>query len=120
MEEPAVKVLPIRGYRAIQLTLSCWGRGLFCLALVLAATRAAHATPGISFSATRLDYGNQLLGQRSPAQTLTLTNSGTSPLLIYSLNFTGTNPGDLVIGSDSGEATLAPGASRTVGIQFRP
>jgi hypothetical protein len=114
-----LKALLTCGGRATRSPLSRCGRGLLCLTLALAAT-GAHADPGISFSPSRLDYGNQLVGIRSTAQTLTITNSGASPLTISSLSFTGTNPGDFVIGSDSSEATLAPGASRSLGIQCRP
>jgi hypothetical protein len=74
----------------------------------------------VAFSTSRLDFGNQFLGYRSAAQTLKIINFGTGPLVIRSISFTGANPDDFVISKDSGEGTLAPGASRTLGIQFRP
>jgi hypothetical protein len=96
------------------------GRTLLGLTLALAVTSVASAAPGVSFSATQVSYGNQLVGIRSAAQTLSITNSGDSPLTINSISFAGTNPGDFVINSDTGQATLLPGASRTLAIQCRP
>jgi hypothetical protein len=92
--------------------------GFWSLILALAAG-AAHADPGVSFSPSSLGFGNGLVGQWSPAQTLTLTNTGASLLTINSISFTGSNPGDFAISSDSSEANLAPGASRTLGIHFK-
>jgi hypothetical protein len=110
-------ILERRGATAV--LHSAW-KSLLGLAITLTFTGGAQAAPGVSFNASRLDYGNQLVGVRSAAQALTITNSGSSPLTISSVSFTGANPGDFLIGSDSGEGTLAPGASRLVGIQCRP
>jgi len=92
---------------------------LLCLALALSSARAVAAAPAVSFSATRLDFGNGLVGQPGTTQPLTLTNSGASPLLINSISFTGTNPGDFSISSDSGQATLAPGTARSLSVRFK-
>src|SRR5690349_1045319 len=104
--------------RCVPLTLMArLSRPLLGLAAILALAGTAHATPILSFSTTRLDYGNQLVNIPSAAQTLTIANNGDSPLTINSISFTGTNPRDFLIGSDTGQAVLAPGAARTLGIQ---
>lgn len=92
--------------------------GMLCLGLLLGGV--SHADPGVSFSPTRLDFGRQIYGRRTAPQTVRITNSGSTPLTIRSLSFTGSQPADFVIATDSGETTLAPGGSRTLAIQFRP
>jgi hypothetical protein len=104
----------------VRLPHPCLQRALPALTLAAAATTTAFAAPGVTLSTTHLEYGNQLLGQRTAAQTLTITNSGDSPLAIQTVSLVGADPRQFVIGSDTGEAVLASGASRQVGIQFRP
>ena len=50
--------------------------------------------PGVSLSPTSLSFGNQNVNSTSPAQTVTLNNSGTAALTINSISLTGTNSGD--------------------------
>jgi hypothetical protein len=56
----------------------------------------------------------------SAAQALTLTNTGTAPLVIGRLALAGANPGDYQIVQDSGGSPLAPGASRALTLRFTP
>src|SRR5207237_9824312 len=67
-----------------------------------------------------LDCGNQPVGSTSDARGVTLTNSGLAPLHLGTVAVTGTNSADFAIVSDSGETTLAPGASRTITLRFSP
>ena len=82
--------------------------------------------PSVTFGISRLNspstiaFGNQALGASSATQTLTLTNSGTASLTITSISLTGANAGDYQIVADSGPASLAPGASRTLTVRFTP
>ena len=57
----------------------------------------------------------------SAPQTVTVSNTGNQPLHVSSVTLVGTNPGDFAISSNpcSG-ATVAIGASCTVGVTFRP
>jgi hypothetical protein len=93
---------------------------LLWVTAALVAAGTALAAPGISFSAGQTDFQHQLVGQPSGARTVLVTNSGDSPMVISNVNMQGPNAADFVIVSDSGEGTLAAGASRSVGIGFRP
>ncbi len=68
-----------------------------------------------SLSATTLSFGSQLVGTTSPAQSITLSNYGTTTLSIASIattaNFDET---------DSCGSSLAAGASCTVNVTFTP
>jgi hypothetical protein len=77
---------------------------------------AAHAgTPAVTLSPTSLTFGTQLKGTTSPAQTATLTNTGTASLTISGLRasaaFTQTN---------TCPASLAAAASCTISVSFAP
>src|SRR5205814_1300270 len=76
--------------------------------------------PELRISTGSVDFGYQPVGTTSAAQTVTLTNVGEVPLAVDGLSFTGPNPDRFAIASDTGETTLAPGASRTVQITFNP
>src|SRR5437879_949793 len=53
--------------------------------------------PPVSFPTTTLFRSAQRLSTTSPAQTVTLTNSGTATLSITSIALAGSNPGDFAI-----------------------
>lgn len=74
----------------------------------------------VTVSPLSLDFGDQDIDEGATAvQTVTITNNGTSIL-----NFTGAGVdlagSDFAIANDSGEPTLAPGASRTIGLNYDP
>jgi probable HAF family extracellular repeat protein len=71
--------------------------------------------PLLTVSAEALIFGVQ---PTSSAQTLTLTNHGDAPLLINAIGVDGPNAGSFKIVSDTGEPSLATGASRTLTIAF--
>ena len=78
--------------------------------------------PAISFSPTSLAFGNQTVGTTSPAQNVTLTNSGTGPMTISSIGLTGANAGDYAQTNTCplSPSTLAAGASCTISGTFTP
>ncbi|HEX2910976.1 MAG TPA: choice-of-anchor D domain-containing protein [Chloroflexia bacterium] len=77
--------------------------------------------PVLSLSARSLDFGNQIIGSVSPAQTLTLTNSGTADLSINQLQLTGDNAQDFTLSYSANlPLTLAPAASTTLNLGFKP
>jgi trimeric autotransporter adhesin len=92
----------------------------FTMALgLLAASRApAQSAPAVTLSATVVTFGPQLANTTSPAQTVTLTNSGNAPLtfagitLVGSFAQTNTCP--------TGSTPLAAGANCTLSITFNP
>ncbi len=89
--------------------------------IALSGTGNANA-PAVSLSPTSVSFGNQTQGVSSPSQTITLTNSGTQPLSISSIGFTGTNASDFgqTNNCPSGSSTLAANASCTINVTFSP
>jgi mono/diheme cytochrome c family protein len=78
--------------------------------------------PAVSLSAQTIRFvAAQLLNTSSAINTVTLSNSGTSPLNFASLTLAGTNPGDFTRGGTCAVGTpVNPGATCTLGITFRP
>src|SRR6267143_517651 len=75
--------------------------------------------PTVSLSASSVSFGTQSVGSASAAQTVTLSNSGGSPLAIASIGVTGTNAGDFQQGNTCG-ASVAGGGSCTISVTFKP
>lgn len=72
-------------------------------------------TPGATVSPTSLAFGSQPVGTTSPAQTVTLTNSGTA-----SLNVLGITIIAPYAETNNCGTSLAPGASCTISVTFAP
>ncbi len=64
-------------------------------------------------------FGTQTLGASGPAQTISLTNSGSALLTITGVSITGANSGDFAETSQCG-TSLAPGASCSFSVTFSP
>ncbi len=75
--------------------------------------------PVVSLSATSLAFGNVPINTISAPQTVTVTNTGTVPLVFTSITMGGANPGRFPQTNNCG-AGLAPNASCTVSITFQP
>jgi hypothetical protein len=75
--------------------------------------------PGIAVAPAALDFGSLLVNNVSAAQTATLTNTGTSALLISSVALTGAGAGQFTLVNGCG-ASVAVGASCTFSATFRP
>jgi hypothetical protein len=75
--------------------------------------------PDATLSSTSLTFATQLRGTTSPVQSVTLGNYGTATLSITGIGLTGANSGDFVQTNTCG-STLAPGASCTLSVTFRP
>ena len=76
-------------------------------------------TPLASLSSTSLNFGNQLVGTTSAANTVTLSNPSGLALTISSLVVTGTNAADFSQTNTCGTG-LAIGASCTFTVTFKP
>src|SRR2546427_355389 len=79
--------------------------------------------PAVTLSPTNVAFGEQRLSTTSPAQTVTLTNSGTATLSITSTVLAGSNPGDFAIAAGTtctNGATVVAGASCLVNLTFTP
>ena len=77
---------------------------------------AGAGAPAASLSATALNFKKILIGQASPAQTVTLTNTGSATLNISRIS---TNL-DYHISANGCGATLAAGANCSVSVTFTP
>ena len=77
--------------------------------------------PIVTLAPTSLTFGNQGVGARSPARTVTVTNTGIGNLSISSGTIAGTNPGDFAKITDtcSGTALLFNGTC-TLSVTFTP
>jgi hypothetical protein len=75
--------------------------------------------PVASLSSTSFTFANQTVGTSSPAQTLTLSNTGNAALSITSIAVTGTNSGDFAQTNNCG-SSLAAGASCAINVTFTP
>ncbi len=99
---------------------------LFAALLLLLPLMAAAQTTTASLSATSLAFGNQAMTTTSATQMLTLTNTGTVPLVINSggLTLSGTNQYQFALPAGAGTCvmggTIAAGSSCTIGVQFKP
>lgn len=74
---------------------------------------SASAAPGT------VNFGNQVVGKASAAQTVKLTNTGSTSLIAPTVALTGSNAGDFKI-VNSCQAALATTASCSVSITFAP
>jgi hypothetical protein len=77
--------------------------------------------PAVRISPPTLAFPGQAVGTKSPPQTVTLTSSGTAPVVIGAALIGGANAGDFAKVADrcSG-TTLAPGMSCAVQVLFAP
>src|SRR3989442_2118319 len=79
--------------------------------------------PAVTLAPTNLAFGTQRLSTTSPAQTVTLTNSGTATLSITSIALAGLNPGDFAIAAGTtctNGATVVAAASCLLNLTFTP
>jgi hypothetical protein len=73
----------------------------------------------LKWSPREMNLGNQPVGTSSPAHAITLTNAGTAPITLFSVQIGGVNPGDFTQTSNCG-SSLNPGASCTIRVTFTP
>ena len=84
-------------------------------------TKTVSATYSLaSLSPTSLSFGTVSSGKSSTPQTATLSNTGTTPLIIISIGFTGANPSNFVQTNTcpSPSSSLAAGKSCTISVTF--
>ena len=76
--------------------------------------------PVLSVSPASLTFTSQTVGQASPAQTVTVSNSGGAPLANAGFQTNGLSASSFSYGSTTCGATLANGSSCTVQVTFAP
>jgi hypothetical protein len=84
-------------------------------------TKSVTATYSLaSLTPASLSFGTVSSGKSSAAQTATLSNTGTTPLIIASIGFTGTNPSNFTQTNTcpSSSSSLAAGKSCTISVTF--
>ena len=74
----------------------------------------------VSLSSNNLSFSNQTIGTTSPAQTITLTNSGFAALAVSGVTITGTNAGDFAETNTCGTSVAAGGGTCTISVTFTP
>jgi phosphotransferase system HPr-like phosphotransfer protein len=85
-------------------------------------TKTVTATYSLaSLSPTSLSFGTVTSGKSSSPKTVTLSNTGTTPLIVSSIGFTGANPGNFVQTNTcpSSSSSLAAGKSCTISVTFK-
>ena len=80
----------------------------------LTPTQSAHVGPA------SLSYGTQPQSTVSAPQTITITSSGLTPVLITGLTFGGAAPQDYLVSSTGCLGPIGPGTSCAVGVSFAP
>jgi len=100
---------------------SVWNLAVIC-ALFSVLAPMALAVPAVTISPTSLSFGDQSIGVTSSPLTLTLTNTGNTPLNIFKIQVLGTNRTDFSQTNNCpvSPVTLAAGASCTINVTFTP
>ncbi|HEV2617520.1 MAG TPA: choice-of-anchor D domain-containing protein, partial [Candidatus Acidoferrales bacterium] len=92
-------------------------------AIALSGTEATAPAPAVSLASTALDFGSVNVGGSTSQPPVLLKNTGSAALSITSIGITGSNAGDFTQTSTCplvSNGTLAPGASCTISVTFRP
>jgi photosystem II stability/assembly factor-like uncharacterized protein len=90
------------------------GRGMF------AADSSGDTPPAMSASPGQLDFGSRTVGTQSPAQRVTITNTGGSPATIVSVGIEGPQARDYTLVNTTCSTTLAAGAACVIETAFKP
>jgi phospholipase C len=90
-----------------------------CQGIRSGTSATTQTASGVGLSAASIGFGNQMVGQTSAANTLTVTNTGTAPLTLTGMASTGADSGDFASTNDCG-SSLAVAASCTVTVTFTP
>jgi hypothetical protein len=86
------------------------------------ATQLTATAPVASLSTDALDFGSQAAGSIGASRSVTITNTGngSTPLEIAGFVFSGANPDDFLVGSDTCRTALLPTETCTVSLRFTP
>jgi hypothetical protein len=87
------------------------------------ALTATVMNPRATFSSSSLNFGNQTVGTASAAETVKLTNTGTTPLVLSTLTVSGNFalvPATAPATTCANGETLTPSASCTIAVTFTP
>lgn len=79
----------------------------------------AYVAPTVSFDSNALTFPDTTVGVTSPAQTITVTNTGNTTLTFNGITISGTNGGDFAV-SNNTCASVAAGGSCHFDVTFKP
>jgi hypothetical protein len=85
----------------------------------LTGTGASGNAPAVTLAPTSLTFASQNVGTTSPAQAVTLTNSGNAALTITGITIAGANTGDFAE-TNTCPASLAAEANCAINVTFKP
>lgn len=88
--------------------------------LVVSLSGAGVGVPGVSPSATSLNFGSVVIDGSSSSRSVTLTSTGTAPLTIGATSLSGVFASLFSVSSNTCTGNLAPGATCTVNLNFTP
>jgi regulation of enolase protein 1 (concanavalin A-like superfamily) len=92
------------------------GRGLFRHPLTV-----DSGTPAVTISPSSRAFPSAYVGSSTSASPFSIVNSGTAPLAVHEIRVGGTHPADWELTADGcSGATVAPAASCTIQVSFRP
>jgi hypothetical protein len=91
-----------------------------CSALILFLTPFAFGQAVVNLSPTSINFGPVQAGHSSSPQNVTLSNTGNATLTITSVGFTGTNPTDFLINSNTCGSQVLAGGQCTIAVVFKP
>ena len=77
-------------------------------------------SPALTTTTAALSFASDAIGVASAAQTVTLTNTGTSPITLSGIALAGSNSGDYSISSTTCGGSLTASSTCTVGVTFTP
>ena len=109
----AAEAMPTGDGRSGELRAATYGRGIWQIPLLTATT---STQPAITLAPSTLSFSSQPAGTISPAQTVTVTNSGNAPLTVTQITATG----DFTSTDNCVATSIAAGSSCTAQISFLP
>ena len=109
----AAPAMPTGDGRTGELRAATYGRGIWQIPLLTAATALQ---PAITLNPTSLTFTTQAVSTLSPAQTITVTNTGSAPLTITQI----TPTGDFNETDTCTAAAIPPTLTCTIQIRFLP
>lgn len=99
---------------------SCLVSSLIALGLLAAAGAFAQGSPAVTLSPSSLTFAQTPLSQKSAAQNVTLTNTGSATLSISSIATGGGNAPKEFTETNTCDSSVAAGANCTISVIFSP
>src|SRR5947209_4440435 len=94
--------------------------GTFAVFGVVAIGEASAQSPVASLSPSTLAFGSQHVATTSAIQTVTLTNTGGTPLSVIGISITGTNSSEFAPQTNNCPGALSVNGSCQVNVKFTP